>query len=301
MPSGACAGAGRGRRDRPHAGARAAGGRARSGRARDGAQEVDHLAGERDEDLDAVGGSRRHLLLRGVAVEDGGDLVPEEEGYGKDALGVSTEAGQGLRGARRVAHVRARRVPRAVRRSEDGVRGERDGQGLDRVVVVEAARVPAHGRVVLDDEHGDPIDALRHFGDEVGEHLGEVGALLDRRDRRLEAGVVGGRRGLLLSHHLGHRGRDRLLVELLVVAGHLLAQLVERAHERGLVSLDGALDLDDPVGHLLADEGGGACLQVVFEAHFPLADARKIKQNPDLRPRALSGTRTGVSTITPHW
>ncbi|MGA0172683.1 MAG: prepilin-type N-terminal cleavage/methylation domain-containing protein, partial [Phycisphaerales bacterium] len=39
---------------------------------------------------------------------------------------------------------------------------------------------------------------------------------------------------------------DRLLVDLLVVAGDRLAQLVERADERGLVALDRALDLDDP-------------------------------------------------------
>jgi hypothetical protein len=33
------------------------------------------------------------------------------------------------------------------------------------------------------------------------------------------------------------------------------------------MTLDCALDLDDPVGHLLADEGGRSCFQVVFERH----------------------------------
>ena len=96
----------------------------------------------------------------------------------------------------------------------------------------------------------------------------------------LEAAVVGGagdRR--LLRQHLGDRLRDGTLVDLLVVARNRLAQLVERVHERGLVSLYGALDLDDPVRHLLADEGGGSCLQVVFEAHVLPGGAAENQSN----------------------
>ena len=219
-----------------------------------------------------------HLVLRRVAVEDRGDLVAQDEGHREEALGGSAETRERLGRGGRVADVAARRVPRAVGAAEDGVRGERD---RDRALTASLWSKPRAyhptAALFLTMNMAARSTCLRHLGHEVGEHLGEVGALLDRGDRSLEAGVVGQwrTRRRLLREHLGDRRRDRLLVDLLVVAGHLLAQLVERAHERGLVALDGALDLDDPVGHLLADEGGGACLQVVFEAHVLLGGRRR--------------------------
>ena len=200
-----------------------------------------------------------------------------------------------------MAHVAADRVPRAVDEAEDRVRGERHREGLHRVVVGEAASVPAHGRIVLDDEHRGALDVPVDLAHEEGEHLGEVRALLDDGDRGLEAGVVGDRGGRgLLREHLRHGGADRRLVDLLVVARHRLAQLVERANERGLVSLDRALDLDDPVRHLLADQGGGSCFQVVFEAHVPLGGRAENEAVSRLTsPRIIRYANGGVNEYGP--
>ena len=190
-------------------------------------------------------------------------------------------------------------VARAVDEAEDRVRGERDREGLHRVVVGEAARVPAHGRVVLHDEHRGALDVLVDLAHEVGEHLGEVRALLDDGDGRLEAGVVGGRRGRgLLREHLRDGGADRLLVDLLVVAGHRLAQLVERANEEPWCPW---------IARWISTTQFAICWLMRAEVRafrsssrlmFPSADAPKMTQYPDLRPRALSGTRSGVSTNT---
>jgi hypothetical protein len=219
------------------------------------AQHVDHLRGEGDQDLDHVGRRGGDVVLRGVAVEDRRDLVAQDERRRHDALRAAAEPSERLRRARRLARVAARGVARAVGEAEHGVAREGDVHGLDRVGVIEAARVPADGRVVLDDEHGRALGVALDLVHELGEHLGEVGALLDRGDRRLERAVVGARGGRLLRDDFRHRARDRALVDLLVVAGDGLAELVEGAHEGGLVTLDGALDLHHPVRHLLADEG----------------------------------------------
>src|SRR4030042_263428 len=114
--------------------------------------------------------------------------------------------------------------------------------------------------------------------------------------RALTVSLWAERRRGLLGQHLGDAGRDRLLVDLLVVAGYRLAELVERAPERGLVPLDGALDLDDPVRHLLADEGGGACLQVVFEAHvLPGGRAENQAESRLTSPRIIRHALRGVN------
>src|SRR4030042_1459893 len=114
--------------------------------------------------------------------------------------------------------------------------------------------------------------------------------------RALTVSLWAERRRGLLGQHLGDAGRDRLLVDLLVVAGYRLAELVERAYERGLVPLDGALDLDDPVRHLLADEGGGACLQVVFEAHvLPGGRAENQAESRLTSPRIIRHALRGVN------
>ena len=62
--------------------------------------------------------------------------------------------------------------------------------------------------------------------------------------------------------------------------------------------LDRALDLDDPVRHLLADEGGGACLQVVFEAHVPLGGRAENEAVSRLTsPRIIRHANAGCQRI----
>ena len=85
------------RRRRPQARARAARGGAGDRGARSGAEHVDHLAREGHQDLDEVGGGGGHLLLGGVAVQDGRHLVAQDEGNGEHTLGVATETREGLR------------------------------------------------------------------------------------------------------------------------------------------------------------------------------------------------------------
>jgi hypothetical protein len=168
---------------------------------------------------------------------------------------------------------------RASGEPEDGVRGEWDADRLHHLGVGDAGSVPADRILRLDDEHGGALDVTGDLVHEVGEDLGEIRALLDVRDRFLELGVVGtaasGPPGLLQDLRDGHA--DLAVVDLLVVSGDVLTQLVEGTNQRRLVPLNGPLDLHHPVGHLLADEGGCARLQVVFEGHLHLGDTGKTR------------------------
>ena len=214
-----------------------------------------------------VGGN---LLGLGVAVEDGGDLVLEHEGHGHHALRAAPEPRHGLARARGLRDVATRGLLAAVDVAEDRVGGQGEVDRLHRVGALEAARVPADGVRALHDEHRGAVGVARHLVHEVGQHLGEARALLDGGEGSAQLAETRGRRGRLgvLDHDLDHGRADLVLVDPLVVAGDRLLQLIERADEVGLMVANGALDLDDPVRHLPADEGEGLCLQLVFEGHL---------------------------------
>ena len=87
-----------------------------------------------DEDLDHVRVRGGDLLLGRVAVEDGRQLVPQDEGHGEDALRVAAQPGQRLARARGLA--RCGRAPawrELLDDAEDRVGGERDVDLLDRL------------------------------------------------------------------------------------------------------------------------------------------------------------------------
>jgi hypothetical protein len=147
-----------------------------------------------------------------------------------------------------------------------GVAVERDVDLLDQIGLVHAAGVPADRARALDDEHRGPIDILRHFVHEIRQHFGEARALVDFADRGLDAFVARprGTRRWLRRNDFRDRDVDVALVDPLVVAGNGFLHVVERTHQVALVLRDLALDLDHPVGHLLADEGERLRLEVLF-------------------------------------
>ena len=110
---------------------------------------------------------------------------------------------------------------------------------------------------------------MAHLVDQVGQDLGEARSLVHLGERGLEAVVTGSRRHDrrrrgLVGQDLGDRRLDLRLVDLLVVGGDRLLEVVERLHEAGLAVAYLPLDLDDPVGHLLTDESEGPGSEVVF-------------------------------------
>ena len=135
----------------------------------------------------------RDLLLRRVAVEDGRQLVAQDERHRQDRPGAGRRAGPAPApcpaSAIDAARAAAWRELWTVRKTVSAVSGTliclTASGGL------EAARVPADRARALHDEHRRAVDVLRDLVDQVGQDLGEAGALLDLGERGLQAVEAG--------------------------------------------------------------------------------------------------------------